>query len=765
MVDQNLLGYIKQKTGLGISKESIKTNLIQAGWSESEIEEGFGAMQPIAPSPSPLPLPSPLPSPSPVVVASQPQEVVQNRKILSKHGYFPQFSPKTIMLVLMVVLAVVLIGGGVYFYMNKSGLFAVSPYTEKNLLSGLLDAASRIDSSSYSASASLAMTKRDADARPFTSNLSNQEEVKKQYENDYQRARDASNLLGNLSNYRAPYPPSLQASKPLYSTKIIDPSTQQPYGYTLTEGGKNFALAVTFETYSAISQIRQSYNFSNVTTIISGKTVIFTKDSYPYFYISSTPPKPSLVALADMMAYVPPEAKVDFSASAQSDFSNEDSTDWKFNADATGDFGDLTYRMNIDALRKESMYYVRVNNMPTFLFSYIGFEKGQWIKIDPSKATSTGYYSYLSSLPTAEKYYKEHRQEVTDLLKKMIEIADSESLFTFKSPPNKETINGHVLYRYDLLVNKGAILPFYQRYLEEASKAGLVKHIDPGYADYLQTPEFSELFDYYQQNTSFTLWSDLQGFPVIASYSMRVVPADSVAQLKDKQANIVFTLKLSDINEPVNIEAPTDAKNFEDVFGAEISKEKDSTIKGNLSTILVNGAVYYDTNGNYASFCTNDYYLKPAAAITTAGGSPFCRANVARNAFCVCSSLNTAGDVYCIDSTGYKKQTTNTCANACTINGVCSNLSDGNTAQQQSQAPDFQGAGTVNSINKTGGSFTFIEGGVIRTVKLGVATKIFSAGLINIKFTDIRIGDSVRVHGSSNASTVTASIIYNDSIK
>ena len=83
MVDQNLLGYIKQKTGLGISKESIKTNLIQAGWSESEIEEGFGAMQPIAPSPSPLPLPSPLPSPSPVVVASQPQEVVQNRKILS----------------------------------------------------------------------------------------------------------------------------------------------------------------------------------------------------------------------------------------------------------------------------------------------------------------------------------------------------------------------------------------------------------------------------------------------------------------------------------------------------------------------------------------------------------------------------------------------------------------------------------------------------------------------------------------------------------
>ena len=45
--------------------------------------------------------------------------------------------------------------------------------------------------------------------------------------------------------------------------------------------------------------------------------------------------------------------------------------------------------------------------------------------------------------------------------------------------------------------------------------------------------------------------------------SIRVIPPDSVATLKGKQANFVLTLAIKDVNKPVNIEAPKDAQRIE----------------------------------------------------------------------------------------------------------------------------------------------------------------------------------------------------------
>ena len=109
-----------------------------------------------------------------------------------------------------------------------------------------------------------------------------------------------------------------------------------------------------------------------------------------------------------------------------------------------------------------------------------------------------------------------------------------------------------------------------------------------------------------------------------------------------------------------------------------INQGKNAAIKGNLSTILTNGAVYYDTNGNYTNFCTNAYVTAPAAAISSSGGTAvsFC----ATSAWCACSTLKTttaevAGSTFCVDSTGYKKVTQNAgaCAARCVTpaTGAC----------------------------------------------------------------------------------------------
>jgi prepilin-type N-terminal cleavage/methylation domain-containing protein len=106
-----------------------------------------------------------------------------------------------------------------------------------------------------------------------------------------------------------------------------------------------------------------------------------------------------------------------------------------------------------------------------------------------------------------------------------------------------------------------------------------------------------------------------------------------------------------------------------------LNKGKDAAIKANLSTLLTNGAIFLDSNGNYNNFCANNMVAgKPIydAINSAAGAGPTCNVKNTNDAWCACSSLRTtAGDVFCVDSTGYKKETTNICANACPAAGAC----------------------------------------------------------------------------------------------
>ena len=104
-----------------------------------------------------------------------------------------------------------------------------------------------------------------------------------------------------------------------------------------------------------------------------------------------------------------------------------------------------------------------------------------------------------------------------------------------------------------------------------------------------------------------------------------------------------------------------------------INKGKDAAIKGNLSTMMVNAAIHFDTNGRYDSpnFCTTSGYTVPEAAAVAAGSAnpvEIC----ALSAFCSCATLKTGtNQTYCVDSTGYKKQTGTVCSTRCPAAGGC----------------------------------------------------------------------------------------------
>jgi len=85
-----------------------------------------------------------------------------------------------------------------------------------------------------------------------------------------------------------------------------------------------------------------------------------------------------------------------------------------------------------------------------------------------------------------------------------------------------------------------------------------------------------------------------------------------------------------------------------------INKGKDAAVKGNMSTILTNAAIWIDTPANsgvYTGFSANALYSGPAAAITSASAAPAYVGTT--SAFCVTALLKDA-TTYCVDSTGFK---------------------------------------------------------------------------------------------------------------
>jgi len=106
-----------------------------------------------------------------------------------------------------------------------------------------------------------------------------------------------------------------------------------------------------------------------------------------------------------------------------------------------------------------------------------------------------------------------------------------------------------------------------------------------------------------------------------------------------------------------------------------ITKGKDAAARGNMATVLVNAAVYYDSNSNYTNFPTSTGYTGPSTALTNAGYTATFSCDNAANCqtanaqkFCAILTLKATTNTYCVDSSGNKLERA---GGTCTL-GVCS---------------------------------------------------------------------------------------------
>jgi hypothetical protein len=335
-----------------------------------------------------------------------------------------------------------------------------------------------------------------------------------------------------------------------------------------------------------------------------------------------------------MLRQIPPAVAVSFSMSAQIQVAADTPTDWTFNADASGDFGDLIYKVNADALKAGDTYYFRVNNMPSIFISQYAALKGVWVSISPTAASTTNpegasYYeknafSYVSdSFKEWEEEVRKNRKEMTDMTMELARLADEMHLFTFIQKPTRDTFAGAKTYRYDLGVRKEAIVPYVKAVLELASvkkrsepwRSAFVD--DQGLLEYLESDEFEQIFDYLSKNIKYSIWVNDDGYAVGARYTLRVVPPDTALQLKDKQIEIVFDAEISKINEPFTVSVPKDAKPIEELFeelNANLSdartKGRQASQKASISMIRASAEVVYDKLNGYGK---NPFPVGPCA--------------------------------------------------------------------------------------------------------------------------------------------------------
>lgn len=709
MITNELVEFIKAQRAAGKDDGSIRQALLAGGgWEHSDVDEALaiagpsGVAVPRPPQPQP-PRPSvppvqvmpsappaqsptqasaPVPQQAPVrdqapvgdahrwssmggefaprsnLVPPQPQAAAQAssqpfimRQPASQAPAAPKSSHKRALV--FAVIALLLIAGGAYAYVTGSltslpFMPSKAPYSETDLLSGLLASVSKIDSAEYRLSMNLRTVAREKGAVPYAIDEKAQEMLKVKYQNDSVRIQEMQTILNSIrtlngyTSYDKPpadpvYPRSINElasslkSKGTYyydTPKESDPSGA-PYRYERNADESGFTLSIDLETQEAIDDLtRYNRELERVAKddpgyagqmAIEGRTVTLNEKTRSVYLYGLREP---YIAMLTEYAKSAPE-NLDFTGAIAGTFSypkGETPTDWRSNFTLSGDFDDLSINIDVEARKVGEDYYFIANKFPSFFyFSMLSPIKGKWVKITSDEATTTEGYGYSmigglkSELRSAERDYKEKRELLANDLRKIARIADEKGLFQNAGGPALEEIDGLKAYRYDLRINKDTFISTMERLALEFKDDRYGYGFDTdGLISLLKTDENSYTLDYMSKNVFFTLWADKEGKPVRGDVRFRIVPPDSVEHLAGKQIELTISISLANINSAPKVLAPKDfitAEEADDLLDSPFEeargKGRDASIKATLSNARAQAEIYYDTNDGYKGVCSS----------------------------------------------------------------------------------------------------------------------------------------------------------------
>ncbi len=518
-----------------------------------------------------------------------------------------------------------------YLFVAKKGPFAPrAPYTETNILTGLALRVGEITEARTRFSLAMAMEPREEGAVSFAT--PEVTEWVSMIDRDTKRMMHARKIALSATMFRfadlrsasSAYPKTLNDLDDISISELRDPRSGAPYAYKPTENGQNFELTVTFESEKYVAGYVKIWNEFSKTPLpegaVVGTTITFTKDVTPQNIL---PPKPSFLALmAKSSQYLPPELSahmgVAFLVAKQTSSSTIPDLDVSFDTDL--ELGDMSYKLAADLRKVDENFYLRVRNIPGIILSLMPFPKNTWVVVTPhdiANASTTpndlataflsGFVegfanaaaAQSTSTPTAPSSLEEDEgKEAREALRAALLYAAEERLVRFRTEPTMVLENEKTLFQYDLLLDRDVFVKVLDRLFSDPL---LTKDMDEEdktkVLEFIHGDEYAGIFDAFATNTSYILYVDEQGFPVRFEMSMRIVPPDTAEQLAGKQLRFTLSFGLDEINTPVAIEVPADARPMSEMWKEEESSTSTTTHSGLLDRAQLGASVLMSAAG------------------------------------------------------------------------------------------------------------------------------------------------------------------------
>jgi hypothetical protein len=269
---------------------------------------------------------------------------------------------------------------------------------------------------------------------------------------------------------------------------------------------------------------------------------------------------------SDMLfAYVPADLNITVKAGGATQIKNDSQAtlDARFGFGADIQLSDFTINADLEFLKKGEVVYGIIRKFPGILFFDPTPLKNKWVQMPLNEIGS--------ALPFASVDVEKTREKQDIFLKQLVRMyahAQETGVMTFIPGQNPDAAMPDSIKYYTATYAREKLPDYYKTLSQELTTqygSDTLMVFDQKTLDYLNGNSFTEQFNYAKENAVFAMWLDTKtGLPAQFTYTLRVIPPDSVVKLKDIQYKLTATLKLTDINKPAAIDAPAEFITLDD---------------------------------------------------------------------------------------------------------------------------------------------------------------------------------------------------------
>lgn len=630
MITDELLQFIQNKLGEGVSREEIETILItQGNWSKENVDEAFRRLE----NPAPTEVP---PAPNtgfgaeyaPAAQINTPSETEfaaaspsRSRRDTSRAEGLP---------LLPILAGVAVLGiGVVLFVLFGSGLGGHRAATTiDGFLADFIQGVQKIEKFEYEVTLNVAQEEQDGSVEPLTVVDPTYETRIEAVERDVELFDGFNTIKSELKSYEwndRPYPASMDALG-LDSTIPLD-----KFIYRQLNGGTGYEVTIHLEADETINYINEKYSDSDgVTVDMENRTVTVGSEfdrglsGAPFMILAPNPVVVSVEAVSMYAQFLPARFQSDVTFSGVVGLEQEEGKipDTENALTVNVDWGDASFAVDGALVVKDEEIYGQVNRFPSLFFFDIEPIRGKWVHMSREDAEDSlvGLFDFGQT--------EEDEEALSKLPEILAETVSDHNPFILKEKPRTETLEGGgEAIAYSLGINGENVAPFYEALyaevapliLEEEELESMNAETERA-LEFFATDEFSKVVDYLNEHATFEIWMDKStGYPVQYVQELVFVPnpdmlGDSMGffgtseGVKNTQLRLTSTTTLRNINKNISVEAPQGAISLDEatalMFGEEaVQRGKDAEIRSALNTLRAPAELYRDETSSYAGFC------------------------------------------------------------------------------------------------------------------------------------------------------------------